>query len=318
VNSSSTQEQTVVELGAVSGRDADETSANRLNTLLLGGCMIRWPILRTPICETKLKCDPYGRLTELHTFGEIFQLLGLLQGTSTVPKEIRPLARIPLSVRPAVSAQKFQEIDVALVAPSSPIELTFRGFSVNRLGLLRAVAAQIPGDAPLGPRLLHRWMKPGLEGLNESIRIDAATKLLALMGGGGPATALARAVVEETRSERAEMMGNLRALRDLLGRPLGVVLYYFHYMPDGRPLSWPAGFHDELVTAANGLSIPLFDPAPLVLQYGPDSALKDARHYSRAFLPVAGDALAQFARSVFEGTVPARSSEAFYPAASSS
>lgn len=279
-----------------------ETSDERLQTLLLGACMLHWPILRTPVGKAKLACETYGSPLEVHTFGEIFQLLAVLRGTKDVPTEIRSLARIPFSLRPVVSAQGFHEIDVALVAPSSPIELTFRGHFVNRQALRDLVTAHLPVDAREGPKLLHHWLKVGLAARRERVRADAAAQLLALMYDKSSTAELARAVVEETRSYRARMEGNLRALRDLLGRPIGVLLYYFRYMPDGRPLSFPPGFHDELVAAAKLFDMPVFDPAPLVFQYGAGAALNTSnfRHYSTEFLPVAGDALVDFARMTRE------------------
>jgi len=35
-------------------------------------------------------------------------------------------------------------------------------------------------------------------------------------------------------------------------------------MPDGRPISWPAGFSEELAAAVEALRLPALDPAPLV------------------------------------------------------
>src|SRR5581483_2018133 len=100
--------------------------AKPLNALLLGGCMLHWPILRTGVHHTILECDLYGRLIEVFTFGEMFQLLGLLQERIEIPAALRPLARMPANFRARVPVNNFEAIDVALVCPSSPIELTFR------------------------------------------------------------------------------------------------------------------------------------------------------------------------------------------------
>src|SRR5690348_2356008 len=96
------------------------------NALLLGGCMLHWPILRTAVHRTILKCDTYGPLIEVFTLGEMFQLLDLLQEKVEIPAALQPLARMPANFRARAPVNNFDVMDVALVCPSSPIELTFR------------------------------------------------------------------------------------------------------------------------------------------------------------------------------------------------
>ena len=87
-------------------------------------------------------------------------------------------------------------------------------------------------------------------------------------------------------------------MQTLLGCPVGVALYVFRYMPDGRAISWPAGFRETVLLAAQNLDLPIFDPVPLVVEYGVEKALEPPlAHYSKEFLPVAGNALADFIQS---------------------
>jgi hypothetical protein len=262
--------------------------------------MLHWPILRTDVHHTILECDTYGRLIEVFTFGEMLQLLALLKEKIEIPAPLRPLARMPANFRARVPVNNFEAVDVALVCPSSPIELTFRGIAVNGQCLLHLVLNEIHRHDALGLKLAQQWLRSGLQQLNEALRADAGAKLLRLIERRSPAADLARAVIEETRSHPADMGADLRRLRDLLGRPMGVILYYFRYMPNARPLSWPAGFHKDLLAAARELEIPVHDPAPLVIEHGVASALNGNRHYSRAFRPLAGAAIADFAVSIVE------------------
>lgn len=274
--------------------------AKPLNALLLGGCMLHWPILRTRVHHAILECDTYGRLIEVFTFAEMLQLLAVLQEKVEIPATLRPLARMPADFRARVPVNNFEAMDVALVCPSSPIELTFRGIAVNGQCLLHLVLDAIQGDRALGLRLAQQWLRSGLQQLNHSVRVDAGAKLLRLIDEPSPAADLARAVIEEARSHPADIGADLRRLRDLVGRPMGVILYYFRYMPNGRALSWPAGFHQDLLASAKALGIPVYDPAPLVIQHGVTSVLNGNRHYNRKFLPLAGAAIAEFAVSIVE------------------
>jgi hypothetical protein len=142
-------------------------------------------------------------------------------------------------------------------------------------------------------------MRQGLIGLNESIRRDASAKLLTHVTGDTEDAELARAVIRETHAFPSDIPGDFQKMQALLGCPVGVALYVFRYMPDGRAISWPAGFRETVLAAAQDQNLPIFDPVPLVINYGVEAALTPAvAHYSDAFLPVAGGALVDFIQSV--------------------
>lgn len=112
---------------------------------------------------------------------------------------------------------------------------------------------------------------------------------------------LARAVFLETRARKTDVLGGFIKMQELLKRPIGVVSYVFRYMPDGRAISWPSGFREEVLDAAKELNLPLFDPVRLVQRFGVEAALaEDLGHYSDNFMPFAANALIRFAMSVNE------------------
>ena len=81
--------------------------------------------------------------------------------------------------------------------------------------------------------------------------------------------------------------------------PIGAVVYTFRVMPDGRPVSWPAGFREEIIAAAEKEKLPMFETAEMVSAFGVEKAFsRDMRHYSEAFSPVVGEALLQFAEKI--------------------
>ena len=273
-----------------------------LNTLLFGSCMIHWPLTRTPSANGELTLDSYGPVREIHTFGEMFQIIDVLKGKRDVPREYRYLAHMHAKLCPVPEAKDFADVEVALLEPSSSIELTFRDIAVNRFAVNRVLRAATGEENREAKKLSAQWMRVGLIGLDESVRKSTAEKLLDHVKPDSKDAELARAVIRETRAFPSDIPGGFRKMQDLLGCPIGVALFVFRYMPDGRAISWPAGFRENILSTAQDLGLPIFDPVPLVVGYGVTPAMSHAlAHYSDAFLPVVGKALVDFVQSVCAG-----------------
>jgi hypothetical protein len=274
-----------------------------LNALLFGGCLVHWPLVRTARAQEGLAPENYGPIREVHTFGEMFQIIEVLRGQKTVPQEWRHLAHMRPDLGPVPGADRFSDIDVALVEPASPTELEFRGTAINRFAIARFVRATVGDGSKETEKILAKWLRLGLVALNDTVRAEAGEQLVERVRGDTADAELARAVIRETRAYPSDIGGGFRKMQELLGCPIGAVIYVFKYMPDGRPISWPAGFREQVLFAAEDLGLPVFDPAPLVVRHGVQAALAEGlSHYSAEFLPVAGEALLAFARSVCEGT----------------
>ncbi|HEY1706728.1 MAG TPA: hypothetical protein VGG10_00575 [Rhizomicrobium sp.] len=259
---------------------------------------MRRPFRAVPQASRRLVLDRYGPIKTSYSFGEMFQVIDVLRGQKEIPAYLRYLSGIPSELVPVPSARDFSDIDVALIEPSTPVELTFRGVSINRTriqGLMRDVVGK--EREPFKAR--NRWLRLGLMDRNEQIRREASETLLGFIHGDSEADELARAVIRETEVSRSNIPDSFRKMKALLGRPIGVLIYIFRYMPDGRPISWPAGFREDIVAAAQEANLPFFEPVRLVQEYGAAQALlADLAHYSDAFLPVMGEALTRFAESV--------------------
>ncbi len=262
--------------------------------------MIHWPLTRTSCADGKLVLDAYGPVREIHTFGEMFQIIDVLKGKKVVPLEYRDLAHMRKKLIPVPGADNFGDLDVALLEPATSVELEFRGIAVNRFAVNRLVSAET-GESPLAKKLSAKWIRQGLIGLDEPARASTAAALHIHVTGDSEDADLARAVILETRAFPSDIPDGFRRMQALLGRPIGVALYVFRYMPDGRAISWPAGFREAVLKAAQDLNLPIFDPTPLVLKYGVEAAMSPRlAHYSDEFLPVAGNALVNFIQSVKE------------------
>ena len=135
--------------------------------------------------------------------------------------------------------------------------------------------------------------------MDDEVRKDLGARLTALLPDDENRE-LRRAVLAETRAVKSDIAGGFRKMRELLGCPLGAVIFIFRYMPDGRPIVWPAGSRDEVIRAAQELDLPTFEPTSMVQEYGVEAALeRDMQHYSEAFLPVVGAAIVRFAQDVY-------------------
>ena len=272
-----------------------------LNAILFGGCMLRQPLRVMATRQRGLADQKYGSDTAKHTFGEMFQFIEVLRGAKSIPREFMSLCRISPRAGPVVGAEDFRDLDVALIEPASPAEITFRGFAINRIGLMKMLAP-VEAQGREAAKLADAWLRVGLTGFNEDVRAAAATKLLGYVHGDTEKADLTRAVISETRAFKSDITDGFRRMQESLGCPIGVVIYVFRYLPDGRPIYWPAGFRKEVVAAAQELNFPIFDPAPLVAEHGVQVAMADdTQHYSRRFLPVVGRALMAFAHEVHGG-----------------
>jgi len=269
-----------------------------LNMLLFGGCLVHWPMTRTSRARGRLRYDTYGPIREIHSFGEMFQIVEILRGERKVSAEYQWLSRMT-ELRRVTRAASFTDIDVALLEPASPIELSFRGVAFNRNAITVKFLKPIVDRGREERKVAAAWLRQGLVGMNETIRAEAAAKLASYVPGASPHEEFSRALFLETRSSRTDVLGGFIKMREMLNRPIGVVSYVFRYMPDGRPISWPAGFREEVLAAAQRLDLPVFDPVPLVQSFGVEAALQaDLGHYSERFLPVAATGLIEFARNV--------------------
>jgi hypothetical protein len=273
-----------------------------ITLLTLGGCLTVDPL--RPLYEqgTRISAPPFGFFPQLHTFGEVFQIVRYLRQEHTVPQSYRPLCRFPDGFLPPKRPPEFDKVDAVLVELQSPVELVFRGHYINRNGIARRVLDHI---VPLGrdaAKCGSRWYRIGLIGMNERVRAEAAEDLARFVTEDMPDPALMRAVIQETRSEKSDLAQGFRDLQALVDKPIGVVGFVFQYMPDGRAVSWPAGFYDEILAQSRTLNLPVYEPADLVRSYGVEAALEhDYRHYRNEFKPVIADSLLEFATSLVSG-----------------
>jgi hypothetical protein len=281
-----------------------------VSVLALGGCLLHGPLNPMARLGEGLTYPPYGPIPGTYTFGEMRQAIAVLRGERDVPQQIRPLCSMRPNFVPVDSAVDFRDVDVALLEPAIPIEISFRGYTLNRTSLFQQVVAPIRVRGREANKWAAQWLRVGLLSLNEEARAEAADELVDFIPASMPDADFVRDVIVEARSTRQAALSGFEQMRAIIGRPIGVVVYIFQYMADGRAVSWPAGYHEEVAAAAGALDLPMFEPSEVVRKYGVRTALgPDFRHYTEAFRPIIADALVAFARSVRDRPGRARAAE---------
>jgi hypothetical protein len=149
------------------------------------------------------------------------------------------------------------------------------------------------------------WLRTGIEAFDEDVRAEASRALAEMLPTDFDNRELARAVLLETTSTRGDILAGFRMMQELLNKPIGVIAYVFQYLPDGRAVSWPSGFLQEVENAARQLGLPLLQPAEHVRGYsrGMAAALRsDLRHYSDEFVPYMAERIVDFCQNIRDGT----------------
>lgn len=272
-----------------------------LSVFLLGGCDIHGPLDLIARAGEKIRRPAYGHVPFTFTFGEMFQTIEVLRGKKEVPKEIRPLCLMDDEFVPVARSADFADVDLFLVEPASSIDLVYRGCSFNRIPLSNIVLQPLRQISKDASKFANHWLRAGLVGQDDEKRLELAESLIALMPKNLDNADFIKSVLLESRARKNDVLDALTRLQKLVGRPIGIVSFIFRFLADGRAISWPAGHQEEILAAARARDLPVFDPAPVIREYGVDKALKpELSHYVEEFDPVIGDQLAEFAHAVYQ------------------
>lgn len=274
-----------------------DPEANPLRILNMGSCGIHNPQFglnsegRVPYLWSQFgfTVTPYALSS-----GATIQLFDFCTGELKLPLETRLLAYMDPNQPTGESRDALFGTDVILVELSTPIEFLLDGAIVNINRIAERVVA--PLQKFIDKKLVARWAS-GLSQGDEAMRKSAADELLAQMPQ--EADESLTLLVKELHTRRLDtddMVRDLSALRDRLPRPMGLVLYDFQYMPDGRPVEWPARFKRQQAEVAERLKLPTLDFAPLVEKLGTETTLEsDLRHWKVEAYPIQAEKLYDFA-----------------------
>jgi hypothetical protein len=274
-----------------------------LSVLGLGGCQLRDPLVFAETARRlrRAKIVQPGGTPLCFTFGEVFQLLGFLRGEVDIAPEIRGLVGLDIGCEPIGDALSPDNIDLLVFEPATPVEITFHGRVINQNYITESLLDPLRQSCPGAVKPCALWMSKGVLGMNDDLRARKAAEAIEQLAGLEDCELL-KEVLLGVRPVRRDPVDGLRQLSAAVSVPVAVITYIHQYLPDGRPLSWPIGFREEIVRTAQSLGLPVMETWSLVKTFGVAGALQeDGRHYTDAFLAVIGPAIADFAAGAAAG-----------------
>ena len=276
--------------------------------LVFGSCNVRAPLFkaakqwpRDPATNwddvtTGLRIE--GPFFFTFTVGEMLQSIDCYRGERQIPAHLHELCHMAPRWAPTPGNNPLDKVDVALAEPTTSVEIEFDGYHLNR-GPVRHLLDDLAKANPLAKKLRFQWYTKGIVAMDDEVKRDVAAQLIPLIPEETPHRELTAEIFRGAVGRRRDIHEGIRLLARSLHVPLGVVAYTWRYMPDGRPLSWPDGFHAEVINAARALELPLYEPRPLINQLGMKFALKDdLAHYTHDFEAVVAKHLIEFGASV--------------------
>ena len=281
--------------------------------MIFGGCNVRGPIVRAVRPQHRAPGSNWDDVPTgiaisgvpfmTYTLGEMFQTISCYQGRRRIPSDLYGLCNIKPHVVPTITNSPLARTDVILIEPNTSIEIEFEGYFLNRAPILR-ILTPIRKSHPSARKLCMRWYNKGIVGMDAEARREVAELLIPLIPADDPDRELTASILRNATGRKCDVRQTMEMLVSAVDIPVGVVLYTWAYMPDGRGISWPSDFALKVRAAASELKLPVFDPRPLVERAGTAAALKeDLRHYSDTFSPVVAKPLVEFAISTAQAGV---------------
>jgi tetratricopeptide (TPR) repeat protein len=277
-----------------------------------GGCFLHHPVNamlkrdneRGVLSEMGFKSTPFSLSANTNV-----QLLDFLLGEVNFPEWIKNIVYSSFLDPPSKErGSLIFSSDLALVGMSTPVELLFEGALLNVNRFEEVVISELSGLAS-ERKLIATWKGALLRG-NEDLRKTTSETLYKLIPQDTPEQKnVARFVLETTSRTLStdEMTKSTAELRDRLELPMAFMLFNYSFMPDGRPVQWPAGFKDNTIEVARRLNIPTFDYAPFIAREGVDRMLMDdRRHLSAAAFHKLGELLHDFCLDVLDRPNPSK------------
>ena len=278
-----------------------------IDVLPFGGCG-----LHNPLGAVSKKTNGPNIFGSLRIRGKMFslsantnlQLVDFVAGDSDFPVWIKELMYGGTAEKPSSDKRSLiYSCDIAIVELSTPIELNFDGALLNINRFEEAILSRT-SKISVEKKLISRWKSALLKG-DEEVRRSMAKEIHGLIPKDTPEDQDIAKFVLSTASRMLsveEQTKSVADLRDRLGMPVGMILHNFSFMPDGRSVSWPAGFKDSCAEVAKRLDLPTFDFASHVKEAGVATVmLDDLRHWAPGSYLRLGELMHDFCDGVLDG-----------------
>lgn len=232
--------------------------------------------------------------SQSHYLKEAIQHLQLYRGETSLPESVRRLS-LAREDDHLIGTHFHDEADATFLEVCTPFQVSYRDMWLNRNLLGDGIVNPV---AKLGEDALYavtHWFYNGLLKPNEAIRAEAAAKLVSFLPRDDDFEWRKDVVLEArvVRQDAEDLATDVARFRDMLNTPLVLVTHTLRYMPDGRPISWPGGFHGVVNRVGEELELEVVNPHDLVAEHGADFSLtkEDTPHYTSEFNAAFGRAL---------------------------
>ncbi len=194
--------------------------------------------------------------------------------------------------------------DVVMLEFTQAIDVVCGSFLIMRRAIVHRIVRPIAALGPDETRIANRWYQHGLIQRDEAVRRETAAQLLAALPRIDVDQAVAREIVAHARGAMQsadEVTGTIKEIRERLqAKHVAIVIAPNMYMPDGRPVAFPANFPKELERVCGDLGFPLLRLADLVAGYGAKAIMPDLYHFTPPFRDVLADEVLTLSRRVLD------------------
>jgi hypothetical protein len=277
-------------------------------TLGFGGCMLNNPLNvagKAKLVDNRtFRKIGFKRTPAAFTPGAIKQFISFCDRKLDIPTDVQPYCFVEAGTSEPVqlveaAGDLLRAADVALVELVTPVETVYRDWRLNYNYITLEMQKRAEEIGPEAGLLIRDWRSKGLTRSNEEARVHYRDQILDIWPVESSSDVAMRDIIAEARGEQRsvdQMFADLREIQSLLNIPVVMVQHVYRYMPDGRTISWPTSFMEDVVLIAERLGVPIFHPSEVVVRHGVRTAMaEDYRHYQPDFYPTIGHALAEFA-----------------------
>jgi len=281
---------------------------NALRVLPFCGCQLGAGLHSlTTSGKVVLTTDEAGLNAATYTMSEVLQRVRFFRGAIEIPEALRYYCNLPKTLSAGTPAlRNIEKADLVLLEPNTTLDVFFDNYALHRSQLLTGFLDNLQAAGGEVHRAINSWFNQGIWGRNRQVQHEAAETIIPALAGRVEDEYLARNLLLEAHGEEQDFEQYLESLREfcrVVDLPIGLVTFVFEFLPDGRPMGWPADFVENTLEAARMLGLPVLDSAEAVNRHGVDVALREGRRiYKDEFRPIVGEATLEFCHKVLGHT----------------
>jgi len=239
-----------------------------------------------------------------YTMAESLQRVRFVRGEVEIPQWLRYYCNLPTDVEPGANLlRQLERADLVLLEPNTTIDIFFGPYALHRGNVLSALS-KVRDVSPELLQAASAWWHQGVAPRNRQAQRQAALTIIPALAGRVDDESAVRKLLlechgEEQSAERYH--ASLAEFCEIVDLPIGLVTFVYSFLPDGRPMGWPADFVENTVEAASRLKLPMLDSAEVVARHGVDVAMdKNRMLYRKEFLPTMAEEVFRFCQQVLE------------------